>query len=186
VVGKVGAGKTSLLAALLGELQQLEGAVSLEGSVAYCAQQPWLTSATVRDNICFKRPFEHERYWATVRACALTPDLEQLVAGDQTMVGERGLTLSGGQKQRIALARAVYRQAAVLLLDDVLAAVDVHVGHYLFEHCICGAMAGATRIVVTNSLGYFSKCDKIAVVAENGNGEATIALDVKVILPCMF
>jgi ABC-type bacteriocin/lantibiotic exporter with double-glycine peptidase domain len=99
------------------------------------------------------------RWEQTLAVCGLLPDLKQLPAGEETMIGERGINISGGQKARIALARALYRQPDVFLLDDVLAAVDVHVGEHLMSECICGAMAGRTRVLVTNALHFLPRCD---------------------------
>lgn len=143
VVGSVGSGKSSLLSACLGEMSRVGGSHTMRGSASLCAQQPWLASGTLRENVLM--PFEHERYWGAVRCTGLLPDLEQLPEGDKTAIVNRGINLSGGQKQRIALARAVYRRAGIVFLDDVLAAVDVHVGKLIFEQCICGAMAESTH-----------------------------------------
>jgi ABC-type multidrug transport system fused ATPase/permease subunit len=164
VIGSVGAGKSTLCAACLGELHRLAGSHRLEGTVALCAQQPWLSSGTLRENVLFGNVFDHERYWAAIRRCGLMPDLEQLPEGDRTAIGNRGINLSGGQKQRIALARAVYRAADINILDDVLSAVDVHVGKLLFDECICGAMERSTRILVTNNLQILERCDRVVVV----------------------
>jgi ABC-type multidrug transport system fused ATPase/permease subunit len=164
VVGAVGSGKSSLLSACLGEMSRSGGSHTLRGSASLCAQQPWLASGTLRENVIMGAPFDHERYWRAVRCCGLLPDLEQLPEGDRTAIGNRGINLSGGQKQRIALARAVYRQAGMVFLDDVLAAVDVHVGKLIFEQCICGAMSGSTRILVTNQMQYMQLCDRVVVM----------------------
>eukprot|EP01052_Picozoa_sp_SAG31_P028191 SAG31_NODE_2699_length_5225_cov_2.190987_4_plen_556_part_00 len=161
VIGSVGSGKSSLLAAALGEMRRTGGTHTVRGTVTYCSQQPWLASGTLRDNVLFGAAFERDRYWSAIRASGLLPDLEQLPEGDRTAIGNRGINLSGGQKQRIALARAVYRQAKINILDDVLAAVDVHVGKLLLEQCICGAMAGTTRILVTNQLHVLRVCDNV-------------------------
>lgn len=105
-------------------------------SVAHVPQQAWILNATVRDNILFGRPFDANHYRRTINACALGPDLEMLTGGDMTEIGEKGINLSGGQKQRVSIARAVYAQADVYLLDDPLSAVDAHVGRHIFDHVI--------------------------------------------------
>ena len=133
VVGLVGAGKSSLLSALLGEMETLSGSVRLSGSRAYVAQQAWIQNLTLRDNILFGQPYDPKRFADAVAVCGLEPDLKLLVAGDQTEIGENGINLSGGQKQRVALARAVYRRAELYLLDDPLAALDAHVGREVFN-----------------------------------------------------
>lgn len=164
VVGAVGSGKSSLVSACLGEMLRSNGSHVLRGSASFCAQQPWLASGTLRDNVLMGAPFDHERYWEAVRCCGLLPDLEQLPEGDRTAIGNRGINLSGGQKQRIALARAVYRQADIIFLDDVLAAVDVHTAELIFERCICGAMSRSTRVLVTNQMRYMALCDRVVVM----------------------
>uniref|UniRef100_A0A673JYR3 Multidrug resistance-associated protein 1 n=1 Tax=Sinocyclocheilus rhinocerous TaxID=307959 RepID=A0A673JYR3_9TELE len=127
VVGHVGSGKSSLLSALLGEMQKQKGSVSIKGSVAYVPQQAWIQNATLKDNILFGRDGKDSWYQKVVEACALLPDLEILPGGDSTEIGEKGVNLSGGQKQRVSVARAVYCNCAVYLLDDPLSAVDAHV-----------------------------------------------------------
>ena len=142
IVGPIGSGKSSLLLALLGEMRLIEGQFYLprHDGVAYVSQTAWLQNATIRDNILFGNEFDEERYWKVVEACALKLDLDMFEAGDRTEVGEKGITLSGGQKQRLALARAVYSPAQTILLDDVLSALDVHVGKFIFEKCITGEL----------------------------------------------
>lgn len=164
VVGAVGSGKSSLVSACIGEMLRTNGSHVLRGSASLCAQQPWLVSGTLRDNVLMGAPFDHERYWSAVQCCGLLPDLEQLPEGDRTAIGNRGINLSGGQKQRIALARAVYRQASIVFMDDVLAAVDVHTAELIFEQCICGAMSGSTRILVTHAMRYMALCDRVVVM----------------------
>uniref|UniRef100_A0A673JUE1 Multidrug resistance-associated protein 1 n=1 Tax=Sinocyclocheilus rhinocerous TaxID=307959 RepID=A0A673JUE1_9TELE len=132
VVGHVGSGKSSLLSALLGEMQKQKGSVSIKGSVAYVPQQAWIQNATLKDNILFGRDGKDSWYQKVVEACALLPDLEILPGGDSTEIGEKGVNLSGGQKQRVSVARAVYCNCAVYLLDDPLSAVDAHVGKHIF------------------------------------------------------
>ncbi|XP_063224515.1 ATP-binding cassette sub-family C member 4-like [Bacillus rossius redtenbacheri] len=166
VIGPVGSGKTSLLQILLGELPLSGGAVAIKGRVSYASQEPWLFSSSVRDNILFGEPYDKQRYRLVVRACALTRDLELLPYGDKTMVGERGVSFSGGQRARISLARAVYKQADVYILDDPLSAVDAHVGRHLFESCICGFLAGKVRVLVTHQLQFLSHVDHIVILNE--------------------
>jgi len=170
VVGGVGSGKTALLAAFLGEIHRASGVVTVVGRVAYAAQQPWILNASVRDNILFGAPYDPMRYWEVVRACALEPDLAVLAAGDRTEIGERGINLSGGQRQRISLARAVYAQADVYLLDDPLSAVDAHVSRHLFERVIGpqGLLAHTTRVLITHELALLPAADWIVLLAAGG------------------
>jgi ATP-binding cassette subfamily C (CFTR/MRP) protein 1 len=107
--------------------------VQVSGSIAYVAQTAWIQNGTIQDNILFGRPMDHRQYHETLRVCCLTVDLLQMESGDQTEIGERGINLSGGQKQRIQLARAVYQDADIYLLDDVFSAVDAHTGSELFK-----------------------------------------------------
>ncbi|KAK7204872.1 putative ABC bile acid transporter [Myxozyma melibiosi] len=186
IVGPTGSGKTSLLMALLGEMHLLRGKVFLPGSslldqpirdrhtglvesVAYCAQQPWLLNDTVRENILFTNKYDEQRYNEVVKLCALLRDFEILDSGDQTFVGEKGISLSGGQKQRISLARALYSPARHLILDDCLSAVDSHTALYLYEQCITGPlMKGRTCILVSHNVALtLSQAAKV-VVLENG------------------
>ncbi|GFF26271.1 ABC transporter C family member 1 [Aspergillus lentulus] len=127
VVGTVGAGKTSLLTALAGEMRRTGGTMVLGASRAFCPQYAWIQNATVRDNIVFGQPFDSDWYYKVVDACALRADFRSLSAGDMTEIRERGINLSGGQKQRVNLARAVYSHTDIMLMDDPLSAVDAHV-----------------------------------------------------------
>ncbi|KAL8189884.1 UNVERIFIED_CONTAM: Multidrug resistance-associated protein 4 [Gekko kuhli] len=146
VVGPVGAGKSSVLSAILGELAASKGFVNARGRIAYVSQQPWVFSGTVRNNILFGKAYEKEKYEKVLRACALKKDLEMLPDGDLTVVGDRGATLSGGQKARVNLARAVYQDADIYLLDDPLSAVDAEVSRHLFEngHILGGSVVAGT------------------------------------------
>ncbi|XP_049775390.1 ATP-binding cassette sub-family C member 4-like [Schistocerca cancellata] len=166
VVGPVGSGKSSVLQALLGELQTSEGHVSVGGRVAYASQEPWVFAGTVRNNILLGRPYQHEWYRKVVRACALERDFQLLPRGDHTVVGQKGATLSGGQRARINLARAVYGDADIYLLDDPLSAVDTHVGRQLFKQCVCSLLANKTRILVTHQIQYLHAANKIVVMDE--------------------
>ncbi|CAJ1076635.1 multidrug resistance-associated protein 1 [Xyrichtys novacula] len=168
VVGHVGSGKSSLLSALLGEMDKLEGSVSVKGSVAYVPQQAWIQNSTLKDNIMFGQERREAWYQQVVEACALRPDLEILPAGDETEIGEKGVNLSGGQKQRVSLARAVYCDRAVYLLDDPLSAVDAHVGKHIFDHVVGpqGLLKDKTRVLVTHGLSYLPQVDLILVMVE--------------------
>ncbi|KAJ7401505.1 multidrug resistance-associated protein 1 [Pitangus sulphuratus] len=168
VVGQVGCGKSSLLSALLGEMDKKEGYVVVKGSVAYVPQQAWVQNATLEDNIIFGREMNESRYKRVIEACALLPDIEILPSGDKTEIGEKGVNLSGGQKQRVSLARAVYCNADVYLLDDPLSAVDAHVGKHIFEKVIGpkGILKNKTRVLVTHAINYLPQMDTILVMTD--------------------
>jgi len=166
IVGPVGSGKSSLLNSLLGEMKQISGSVHLLGSIAYAPQIPTLIHATVRENITFGCDFEEEKYAKVIEACALKADFESLLAGDLTVIGERGINLSGGQKARIAMARAVYSDFDIILLDDPLSAVDAHVGHKLFNECIKGLLKTKTVLLVTHQLQYVNHGDQLVVMEQ--------------------
>jgi ABC-type multidrug transport system fused ATPase/permease subunit len=179
-VGKVGSGKSSLLQAILLEMPKRAGHVSLEGSVAYCAQQPWIQNATIRDNILFGSPMDEALYDQVIEMCALGPDCQTLPGGDLTEIGEKGVTLSGGQKARVALARACYREADVYLLDDVLSAVDSETGSWLFEHCIKVLLARKALVVLaTNATHILQEADAIWVLKEGVVSEQGVFDDLR-------
>ncbi|KAK2953831.1 Multidrug resistance-associated protein [Blattamonas nauphoetae] len=159
VFGPVGCGKSSLLSALLGELDCSEGAGVVRGSVAFLPQTPWLLNATVEENIVFGSDFDAERYRRVVEKCCLEADLEMLPVGDQTEIGERGMTLSGGQRVRVALARACYSQADVVLLDDPFASVDGNVEERLVRECVGELLVGRTVICTTHHTGLVGDFD---------------------------
>lgn len=129
-------------------------------------QQPWLQRGTIRDNIIFGKPFDDTKYNNILQACSLTEDICLLPAGDLTNVGEEGMTLSGGQKARIALARAIYQDKSIYLLDDILSAVDVRVAKHIFQNCIMGLLRNKTRIVCTHHIQYLIQADRIVVMEE--------------------
>ncbi|CAD0049321.1 unnamed protein product, partial [Aureobasidium pullulans] len=168
VVGRVGAGKSSFLQTLLGDLYKIRGEVVLRGKVAYVAQSPWVMNASVKENIVFGYRWDPHFYEKTVAACALKEDFASLPDGDQTEVGERGISLSGGQKARLTLARAVYARADIYLLDDVLSAVDAHVGRHLIDNVLGpnGLLNGRTRILATNSLPVLMEANYIVLLRE--------------------
>ncbi|XP_069876376.1 multidrug resistance-associated protein 1 isoform X1 [Dipodomys merriami] len=184
VVGQVGCGKSSLLSALLAEMDKVEGHVALKGSVAYVPQQAWIQNDSLRENIVFGRPLRERHYRAVLEACALLPDLEILPSGDRTEIGEKGVNLSGGQKQRVSLARAVYCDADIYLLDDPLSAVDAHVGKHIFEHVVGpkGLLKNKTRLLVTHGLSYLPQADVVVVmsggkISEMGSYQELLARD---------
>ncbi|XP_066090519.1 ATP-binding cassette sub-family C member 4 [Saccopteryx bilineata] len=166
VVGPVGAGKSSLLSAVLGELSPTQGLVTVHGRIAYVSQQPWVFSGTVRSNILFGKKYEKERYEKVIKACALKKDLQLLEDGDLTVIGDRGTTLSGGQKARVNLARAVYEDADIYLLDDPLSAVDAEVGKHLFHLCICQTLHEKITILVTHQLQYLKAASQILILKD--------------------
>uniref|UniRef100_A0A8C6UQM7 Multidrug resistance-associated protein 1 n=1 Tax=Neogobius melanostomus TaxID=47308 RepID=A0A8C6UQM7_9GOBI len=168
VVGLVGSGKSSLLSALLGEMDKIEGTASVKGSVAYVSQQAWIQNSTLKENIVFGQELNDPWYQQVVEACALRPDMEILPAGDDTEIGEKGVNLSGGQKQRVSLARAIYCDRSVYLLDDPLSAVDAHVGKHIFDKVIGpqGLLKDKTRVLVTHGLSYLPQADLILVMGE--------------------
>ncbi|KAK5459740.1 ATP-binding cassette glutathione S-conjugate transporter ycf1 [Exophiala xenobiotica] len=168
VVGRVGAGKSSLLQALLGDLWKINGEAVVRGRIAYAAQSAWIMNASVKENIIFGHRWDPHFYNQTVNACALVDDFRQLPDGDSTEVGERGISLSGGQKARLALARAVYARADVYLLDDVLSAVDQHVGRHLINNVLGtnGLLSGKTRILATNSIPVLKEADYMYLIRD--------------------
>ncbi|KDR83043.1 hypothetical protein GALMADRAFT_866150 [Galerina marginata CBS 339.88] len=159
IVGPTGSGKTSMLMALLGEMHFIRSSTDSwfnlprEGGVAFAAQESWVQNETIRENILFGSPYDEDRYRKVIRQCALEKDLELFEAGDNTEVGEKGLTLSGGQKARVTLARAIYSRANIILLDDVLAALDVHTSTWIVNHCFRGELVkGRTVLLVTHNI----------------------------------
>ena len=166
VIGTVGSGKSSLLAALAGDMRKESGDVTLGASRAFCPQYAWIQNASVKDNILFGRDMDPKWYDKVVEACALKPDLEMLPNGDETEIGERGITVSGGQKQRLNIARAVYFDADIILMDDPLSAVDAHVGRHIFDHAITGLLKDKCRILATHQLHVLNRCDRIMWMQE--------------------
>ncbi|CAN8095760.1 unnamed protein product [Discula destructiva] len=199
ITGPTGSGKTSLLMALLGEMSLMTGKVYLPGgrsredvpvepetglaeTCAYVAQSAWLVNATIKENIIFSAPMDEKRYRQVIVACALERDLEILDNGDETLVGEKGITLSGGQKQRISLARAVYSNSKHLLLDDCLSAVDSHTAQWIFSNCIKGPlMRGRTCLLVTHNIPLTVPHSNYVIVMDNGRvslqGDANDVID---------
>ncbi|KAL7125988.1 hypothetical protein ABFS83_14G154400 [Erythranthe nasuta] len=167
VCGTVGSGKSSLLSCVLGEMEKLSGAVRITGTKAYVPQSPWILTGNIRENILFGKGYDGEKYWRTIEACALVKDFELFGAGDLTEIGERGINMSGGQKQRIQIARAVYQDADIYLLDDPFSAVDAHTGTELFKDCLMGILKEKTIVYVTHQVEFLPAADLILVM-QNG------------------
>ncbi|KAI1180948.1 P-loop containing nucleoside triphosphate hydrolase protein [Nemania sp. FL0916] len=161
VIGSVGSGKTSLLAALAGDMRKTSGEVVLGASRAFCPQYAWIQNTSVRQNILFGKDMNREWYKEVIKACALQPDLDMLPDGDATEIGERGITVSGGQKQRLNIARAIYFDADIVLMDDPLSAVDAHVGRHIMDNAILGLLKDKCRILATHQLWVLNRCDRI-------------------------
>ncbi|KAH7657583.1 Xenobiotic-transporting ATPase protein [Dioscorea alata] len=164
IVGSVGAGKSSVLCAILGEIPKLSGSVEVYGSIAYVSQSAWIQSGTIRDNILFGKLMNKKNYEKAIKACALDHDLNTFPYGDLTEIGQRGINLSGGQKQRIQLARAVYNDADIYLLDDPFSAVDAHTAAILFKECVMAALDKKTVILVTHQIDFLNQVDRILVM----------------------
>uniref|UniRef100_A0A8C7XPK9 ATP-binding cassette sub-family C member 5 n=1 Tax=Oryzias sinensis TaxID=183150 RepID=A0A8C7XPK9_9TELE len=166
ICGGVGSGKSSLLSALLGQMTLLGGKVASSGDFAYAAQQAWILNDTLRNNILFGKEFNSKKYDAVLEACCLLQDLADFPYGDTTEIGERGTSLSGGQRQRVSLARALYSERPILLLDDPLSAVDACVGSHIFNKAIRGAAKGRTVLFVTHQLQYLPECDDVVLMKD--------------------
>uniref|UniRef100_A0A0P6J763 Canalicular multispecific organic anion transporter 1 n=1 Tax=Heterocephalus glaber TaxID=10181 RepID=A0A0P6J763_HETGA len=182
VVGNVGSGKSSLMSAMLGEMENVHGHITIKGTTAYVPQQSWIQNGTIKDNILFGSELNEKRYQQVLEACALLPDLEILPGGDLAEIGEKGINLSGGQKQRISLARAAYQDLDIYILDDPLSAVDAHVGKHIFNEVLGpnGLLNGKTRLLVTHSIHFLPQVDEIVVlkngtVIEKGSYSALLA-----------
>ncbi|XP_017069976.2 LOW QUALITY PROTEIN: probable multidrug resistance-associated protein lethal(2)03659 [Drosophila eugracilis] len=164
ITGSTGSGKSSLLHAILGELEAQSGQIHVNGCMSYSSQEPWLFAGTVCQNILFGQPMDRRRYESVVKRCALERDFELLPFKDNTIVGDRGASLSGGQRARISLARAVYREASIYLLDDPFSAVDTSVAHHIFEQCVRGYLRGSTVVLVTHQLQFLQQADQVVIM----------------------
>ncbi|KAF9238198.1 P-loop containing nucleoside triphosphate hydrolase protein [Melanogaster broomeanus] len=182
IVGTVGSGKSSFLSAIIGEMMRVSGDVHCNGSIAYCAQQPWVQTTTIQDNIMFGHPLNLQQLHKAIHTTCFDSDLETFPHGMATQMSEKGTNLSGGQKARLALARAVYSDADIYLFDDVLAALDPRVGRTVFNDCIKKALHGKTRVLVTHQLQYLNQVDHIIVfsegrIVEQGSFEELVSRD---------
>ncbi|KAL9980573.1 hypothetical protein ACROYT_G009176 [Oculina patagonica] len=167
ITGPAGSGKSSVLGAIIGEIPVTNGQIIVTGKIAYLPQNPWLFSGTVQENILFGNHFDEKKYQATIEACALIDDFKQLPFVDMTQVGESGVSLSGGQRARVSLARTVYSDADIFLLDSPLKAVDAKVGEQIYEKCICGLLSTRPRIHVTHDRKYLRNASEVLKM-ENG------------------
>ncbi|CAK9168236.1 unnamed protein product, partial [Ilex paraguariensis] len=166
IVGTVGSGKSSLLASILGEMHKISGRVRVYGTTAYVAQTSWIQNGTIQENILCGLPMNRDRYKEVIKVCCLEKDLEMMEYGDQTEIGERGINLSGGQKQRIQLARAVFQDCDIYLLDDVFSAVDAHTGSDIFKECVRGILKDKTILLVTHQVDFLRNVDLILVMRD--------------------
>ncbi|GFS18862.1 multidrug resistance-associated protein 4 [Elysia marginata] len=166
VIGPVGSGKSSLLMTILGELKAQSGSIESHGTIAYVSQQPWVFSGSVRQNIIFGSKYDKARYDKVIKAAALTRDLTIMPNGDATLIGDRGVSLSGGQRARVSLARALYMDADIYLLDDPLSAVDSAVGRHIFEKCIVKFLRDKPRILVTHQVQFLPVAHSIFILKE--------------------
>ncbi|KAL7106988.1 hypothetical protein ACP275_06G025800 [Erythranthe tilingii] len=181
ICGEVGSGKSTLLAAVLGEVPIIKGAVKVHGSIAYVSQSAWIQSGSIRENILFGSALSNVRYRDTLERCSLVKDLELLPHGDLTEIGERGVNLSGGQKQRIQLARALYKDADIYLLDDPFSAVDAHTATSLFNEYVNGALSDKTVLLVTHQVDFLPAFDSVLLMSD---GEILHAAPYSELLGC--
>jgi len=170
IIGEVGSGKSSLLQAMLNNMLSVESNtdIIINGKVSYVSQVPWIQNDTVKGNILFNSNFDENRYNYVLDICELRPDLQILVGGEMTEIGEKGINLSGGQKARISIARALYADSDVFMFDDPISALDAHVGQSIMKKCMLGYLENKTRILVTHALQYLPGCDRILYM---NNGE---------------
>ncbi|MFS7901701.1 putative ABC-type xenobiotic transporter [Helianthus anomalus] len=166
IVGSVGSGKSSLLSSVIGEMHKISGKVRVCGSTAYVAQTAWIQNGTIQDNIMFGLPMDRQKYKEVITNCCLEKDLEMMELGYQTEIGERGINVSGGQKQRIQLARAIYQDCDIYLLDDIFSAVDAHTGSEIFKDCVRGALKNKTILLVTHQVDFLHNVDLILVMRD--------------------
>ena len=164
ITGSVGSGKSTLLSAIAGEVSVAEGTISWPSSLVYVPQTPWVFSGTIGQNILFGQPYNETRYFQVVQACALMEDFQKFPKGDETVVAERGVALSGGQRARVSLARAVYMDADLYLLDDPLSAVDTKVSQHIFERCIKGILCNKTRLLTSHQVEHMKEADEVIVL----------------------
>ena len=164
ITGPVGSGKSTLLSAIAGELSNTNGTITLQGTLVYVPQVAWVFSGTIRENLLFGKPYDEDRYNSVIEACALEEDLRQFPDSDNTIVGECGAVLSGGQRARVSLARAVYADADIYLLDDPLSAVDLNVSQQIYRKCIQGLLCNTTRVLICHEEQYMKEADQVLLL----------------------
>ena len=164
ITGPVGSGKSTLLSAIAGEICEVSGTITFQGSFVYLPQTPWIFSGTIRENILFGQAHDQPKYTRVIEACALTEDIQRFPDYDQTVVGERGEVLSGGQQARVCLARAVYADADLYLLDDPLSAVDFKVGKHIFKTCIKDLLGEKMRVLTSHEEQHMKEADQVIVL----------------------
>ena len=174
ITGPVGSGKSTLLSAIAGEISEICGTITSQGTLVYAPQTAWIFSGTMRQNILFGQPYDEQKYTRVLEAWALTEDIQRFPDYDQTVVGERGEILSGGQQARVSLARAVYADADLYLLDDPLSAVNFKVGRHIFKTCINDLLGDKTRVLTSHQEEHMKEADQVIVlckgrVLEKGN-----------------
>ncbi|KAJ3272031.1 hypothetical protein HDV01_005983 [Terramyces sp. JEL0728] len=167
IVGNVGSGKTSVFSAILGNMIKSQGQLEINGTIAYCAQVPWIQSCTVEENIMFGNEYDRVRIEKAISASAMASDLEIMRDGIKTEIGENGVSLSGGQKSRLALARAIYSDSDIYLLDDPLSSLDSRVGTAVFQSTIKSFCGQKTVLMATHKLELLQNFDKVLLV-DNG------------------
>lgn len=166
ITGSVGSGKSALLGLILKDLTPTEGTVDIQGSISYASQEPWLFPGSIKQNILFGQLYNKERYKKVIDVCCLKADLDLLPKGDLTIASDRGLNLSRGQQARINLARAVYKDCNIYLLDDCLSALDAHVSQQVFDECIKSLLKDKLCIIVTHHIRHLQQVDKIIILNE--------------------
>ena len=164
ITGPVGSGKSTLLSAIAGEISEVSGSIIFQGSFVYVPQTPWIFSGTIRENILFGQPHDETNYTRVIEACALKEDIQRFPDCDQTVVGERGEVLSGGQQARVSLARAVYADADLYLLDDPLSAVDFKVNKHIFKTCINDLLGEKMRVLTSHQEQHMREADQVIVL----------------------
>ena len=164
ITGPVGSGKSTLLSAIAGEIVDTSGTITYQGTRVYVPQVPWVFSGTIKENILFGLPYDELKYTKIIEALALTEDIQQFPDHDQTIVGERGVVLSGGQRARVSLARAVYADADLYLLDDPFSALDFKVGQHIFEKCIKNLLGDKSRVLTSHQEQHMKQADEVIVL----------------------
>ena len=174
IIGEVGAGKSSLVQAILNNMQIVDEApdkstrLIINGSVGYVSQIPWIQNNTLRKNILFSKEFDEDKYNNVLNLCELNEDLKTLIAGDLTEIGEKGVNLSGGQKARVAIARAIYNDNEIYIMDDPISALDAHVANNIMKNLLVNHLRTKTRVLITHAIQYLHYCDRI-ILMKNGN-----------------